>query len=119
MPAVNYRQLRDPAPAETSSEIRERVITARKIQGERFTDNGVFCNARMSTRMIKKHCHVDGAAESFLASAMENFALSARAYTKILKVARTIADLDTANEIRAEHITEAIQYRSLDRNLWA
>ena len=119
VPAVNYRQLRDPAPAETSSAIREHVITARKIQGERFTDNSVFCNARMSTRMIKKYCHVDGAAESFLASAMENFALSARAYTKILKVARTIADLDAADTIQAEHITEAVQYRSLDRNLWA
>ena len=79
----------------------------------------MFCNARMNNRMIKRFCEVEGPAESFLASAMENFALSARASTKILKVARTVADLDDSGDIRAEHITEAIQYRSLDRNLWA
>jgi len=119
VPAVNYRQLRDPAPAESSTEIRRRVVAARRIQSERFESDGVFCNARMNNRMIKSFCEVEGPAESFLASAMENFALSARAYTKILKVARTVADLDGAADIRAEHITEAIQYRSLDRNLWA
>ena len=119
VPAVNYRQLRDPAPSESSEQIRARVVAARATQGKRFKGNRVFCNARMNTRMIKQFCHVDGAAESFLASAMENFALSARAYTKILKTSRTIADLDAADDIRAEHITEAIQYRSLDRNLWA
>jgi len=119
VPSVNYRQLRDPAPGESSEAIRKRVITARNIQRQRFTGDGVFCNARMTNRQIKAHCAIDNAAESFLASAMESFALSARAYTKILKVSRTIADLDAAPQIRLEHITEAIQYRSMDRNLWA
>jgi len=119
VPAVNYRQLRDPVSAESSAEIRRRVVAARRIQSERFKNDSVFCNARMNNRMIKQFCNVEGPAESFLASAMENFALSARAYTKILKVARTVADLDGSGDIRAEHVTEAIQYRSLDRNLWA
>ena len=73
----------------------------------------------MSGRQMKKHCKVDGPAEAILAQAMQHFSLSARAYGKVLKVARTIADLDGAEEIRTEHVTEAIQYRSLDRNLWA
>ena len=119
VPAVNYRELRDPADGESSAAIRERVVAARDIQSARFRGDGVFCNARMGNRLIKKHCAIDAAVESFLASAVETFALSARAYTKILKVARTIADLDAARQIRLEHITEAIQYRSLDRNLWA
>ncbi len=78
-----------------------------------------YCNARMNTRHIRKFCKVDGAAEASLAAAMQSFSLSARAYNKILKVARTIADLDGVDEIRTEHVAEAIQYRSLDRNLWA
>ena len=119
VPPVNYRELRDPAPGESSRAIRRRVIAAREIQRQRFKNNGVHCNARMGNRDITKCCAIDEAAESFLASAMESFALSARAYAKILKVARTIADLDDAADIRIEHITEAIQYRSLDRNLWA
>jgi len=85
----------------------------------RFAGSKVFCNARMSNRQIKKFCKIDGPAETVLASAMQQFSLSARAYSKILKLSRTIADLDGAEEIRTEHVTEAIQYRSLDRNLWA
>ena len=119
VPAVNYRDLRSPADGEPSSIIRQRVIVARDMQAHRFKGDGVFCNARMQNRLIRKFCKVDGAAEGVLASAMQNFSLSARAYTKILKVARTIADLEGAEEIRIEHVTEAIQYRSLDRNLWA
>jgi magnesium chelatase family protein len=116
---VNYRELRDPTPGESSQAIRRRVITAREIQRERFMDDGVFCNARMSNRGIREHCAIDDAAESFLSSVMESFALSARAYAKILKASRTIADLEATKDIRLEHITEAIQYRSLDGNLWA
>ena len=119
VPAVNYRDLRSPADGEPSSIIRERVTRAREMQARRFKDGGVFCNARMSNRHIRKFCKVDGPAEGILASAMQSFSLSARAYNKILKTSRTIADLDGAEEIRTEHVTEAIQYRSLDRNLWA
>lgn len=119
VPAVNYRDLRSPIEGEPSSTIRERVIRARDMQKPRFNGSGVFCNARMNTRQIRKHCRIDGAAESVLSAAMQQFSLSARAYSKILKLSRTIADLDGAEEIRTEHVTEAIQYRSLDRNLWA
>ena len=119
VPAVHYRDLRSPAEGEPSSAIRERVIRARDMQLKRLKDAGIFCNARMSARLIKKFCKVDGAAETALAAAMSQFSLSARAYNKILKLSRTIADLDGAEEIRTEHVTEAIQYRSLDRNLWA
>ena len=130
VPAVDYRELRSPADGEPSSVVRERVIAAREIQKERFgakTLGGVgerrgkktTCNARMCNRQIKKFCRIDGPAEGVLAAAMQSFSLSARAYNKILKLSRTIADLDGAKEIRTEHVTEAIQYRSLDRNLWA
>jgi len=119
VPAVDYRDLRSPADGEPSSVIRERVIAAREVQRERFRGLKTTCNARMGNRLIKKHCKLDGAAEGVLAQAMNTFSLSARAYHKILKTARTIADLEGASEIRTEHVTEAIQYRSLDRNLWA
>jgi len=119
VPAVHYRDLRSPADGEPSSVIREKVIRARDMQMARFAGSKVFCNARMSNRQIKKFCKIDGPAETVLASAMQQFSLSARAYSKILKLSRTIADLDGAEEIRTEHVTEAIQYRSLDRNLWA
>jgi magnesium chelatase family protein len=119
VPAVHYRDLRSPAEGEPSSAIRERVIRAREMQLRRLKQAGIFCNARMTSRMIKKFCKVDGPAEAVLASAMQQFSLSARAYNKVLKLSRTIADLDGAEEIRTEHVTEAIQYRSLDRNLWA
>ena len=119
VPAVQYRDLRSPADGEPSSTIRERVIAARDLQHKRLSKDKLFCNARMSPRLIKKHCKVDGPAEAVLAQAMTSFSLSARAYSKILKLSRTIADLDGAEEIRTEHVTEAIQYRSLDRNLWA
>jgi magnesium chelatase family protein len=119
VPAVHYRDLRSATEGEPSATIRERVIKAREHQTKRLKDTGIFCNARMNNRMIKKFCKVDGAAETVLAAAMQQFNLSARAYNKILKLSRTIADLDGAEEIRTEHVTEAIQYRSLDRNLWA
>jgi len=119
VPAVNYRELRTGSHGDSSTRIRERVVAARAIQQRRFKSDGIFCNARMTNRHIRKYCRVDGEADSLLSAAMESFALSARAYTKILKVARSIADLDQSDAIRAEHVSEAIQYRSLDRNLWA
>jgi len=119
VPAVDYRDLRSPSDGEPSEIIRERVIRARAMQTNRLGANECTCNARMGNRQIKKFCKIDGPAEGVLASAMHSFSLSARAYNKILKVSRTIADLDGAEDIRTEHVTEAIQYRSLDRNLWA
>jgi magnesium chelatase family protein len=119
VPAVAYRDLRSPAEGEPSAAIRERVIRARDMQGRRFRGAKTYCNARMNNRLIRKHCQIDGPAESSLAQAMQQFSLSARAYNKVLKLSRTIADLAGAEEIQTEHVTEAIQYRSLDRNLWA
>ena len=128
VPAVDYRDLRSSTDGESSSVVRERVIAAREIQKKRFATGKTTCpsaslrvynNARMGNRQIKKFCRIEGAAEGVLAAAMQSFSLSARAYNKILKLSRTIADLDGADEIRTEHVTEAIQYRSLDRNLWA
>ncbi|MBM4048915.1 MAG: YifB family Mg chelatase-like AAA ATPase [Planctomycetes bacterium] len=119
VPSVHYQALRSPAASESSAQIRERVTAARERQRRRFAGDKVFTNARMTSKHIKKHCVLDDQAEQVLRQAMNELALSARAYTKILKVSRTIADLADSDAIRVEHVTEAIQYRSLDRNLWA
>ena len=119
VPAVNYRDLRSPAEGEPSSAIRERVIRARDMQLKRLKDAGIFCNARMSAEWSRNSAKWTAPPKLALAAAMNQFSLSARAYNKILKLSRTIADLDGAEEIRTEHVTEAIQYRSLDRNLSA
>jgi magnesium chelatase family protein len=103
---------------ESSSAIRERVARAREIQRQRFQGTAIFCNAQMQPRQIRKLCAPGGAAESLLASAMQQFRLSARAHDRILKLARTIADLEGAPEMSVNHVAEAIQYRSLDRKLW-
>ncbi|MFN0316760.1 MAG: hypothetical protein ACKVQA_17190 [Burkholderiales bacterium] len=116
MPGVAYRELADHSPSESSPEIRTRVERARKIQLTRFAGRNIYCNAQMTARDLRRHCHVDTAAERLLESAMTKLGLSARAYTRILKVARTIADLDGSTEISAPHVAEAIQYRSLDRS---
>ena len=102
-------------PGEASAAIRERVRQARRIQHERFRRSKAFCNAHMTTRQIRKHCQVDDEARSLLERAMDRLGLSARAYDWILKVARTIADLEGGELIQAAHVAEAIQYRSLDR----
>ena len=106
------------APGESSEEIRNRVEHAREVQKERFKNTRIFRNADMSTRMIKKHCRLKEQAESLLELAFKELGFSARAHDKILKVARTIADLDSSEHIESRHISEAIQYRSLDRNYW-
>ena len=115
VPPLKRRELTDEPSGEPSTAIRERVCRARQSQQERFRRSKVYCNAHMSPRQIRKHCQVDGEARSLLDTAMERLGLSARAYDRILKVARTIADLEAADGIQAEHIAEAIQYRSLDR----
>jgi magnesium chelatase family protein len=104
----------DPS-GEPSAVIRERVRRARQLQQERFHRSKIYCNAHMSPRQIRKHCPVDGEARTLLDTAMERLGLSARAYDRILKVARTIGDLEGTEVIQPEHIAEAIQYRSLDR----
>ena len=106
--------------SEKSEIIRERVIKARLIQEERFKDSeGMHCNAQMSSKILKEHCVLNDACLTLLKTAMEKLSLSARAYDRILKVSRTIADLDNSADIKVEHLAEAIQYRSLDRENWA
>ncbi len=105
---------------EQSSSIRERVIKARAIQAERYKNHdGVHANAQMSSKMLREICVISTAGENLLKRAMEKLNLSARAYDRILKVSRTIADLAASDDIKTEHLAEAIQYRSLDREGWA
>ena len=106
--------------SEKSEVIRERVIKARLIQEERFKAyEGLHCNAQMTSKILKEHCALNDACVNLLKTAMEKLSLSARAYDRILKVSRTIADLDSSPDIKVEHLAEAIQYRSLDRDNWA
>ncbi len=119
VPAVKYKELSSKAEGESSQKIRERVVFAREIQMKRFAGRkGMFCNADMQSKEIQTFCKLDSAGEVLLKMAITKLGLSARAYDRILKVGRTIADLSHSTEIRPEHISEAIQYRSLDRNLW-
>ena len=117
---VAFGELSTTKPQQTSASIRERVMKAREIQAERYkTHNGIYANAQMSSKMLKEICTISLIGQNLLKLAMERLNLSARAYDRILKVARTIADLDASNEIKPEHLAEAIQYRSLDREGWA
>jgi magnesium chelatase family protein len=117
---VPFSELSNQQPAEYSRDIRARVMKARKIQGARYkNEKHIHCNAQMSTNDLKVYCRLSAAGDSLLKNAMERLGLSARAYDRILKVARTIADLDTSGNIETHHIAEAIQYRSLDREGWA
>lgn len=117
---VAFSELSSAKQFEKSEAIRERVIKAREIQAERYKDNeGVYANAQMSSKMLKEICVINTASQNLLKIAMQKLNLSARAYDRILKVSRTIADLAGSEEIKAEHIAEAIQYRSLDREGWA
>lgn len=105
---------------EASEKIRERVIAAREIQTERYKNvTGLYANAQISSKMLREICVLDNVSEALLKKAMERLNLSARAYDRILKVSRTIADLSQSENIKAEHVAEAIQYRSLDREGWA
>ena len=118
-PAVVFKELSGGAAGEPSSAIRERVLNARAVQGKRFAGASTApVNARMGNKRIKECCVLDAASTEMLRHAMEDLHLSARAYDRILKVSRTIADLACSEAITAEHIGEAIQYRTLDRRLW-
>ncbi len=117
---VNYEKLSATTTAEPSSTVRERVVRARGIQAKRYAGlDGIYCNAQMTSAMIRRHCHLDETGGRLLRAAMEMRGLSARAYDRILKVARTIADLDSSEAIRPDHLSEAINYRNLDRDGWA
>jgi len=117
---VGFNELSSMDAGETSAVIRERVIRAREKQHQRFSDHtGVYANAQMDSNLLKKTCRIEKPGTAILKTAMEKLNLSARAYDRILKVSRTIADLDDQDEIKTEHLAEAIQYRSLDRESWA
>ena len=132
VPRVKYCELKAGSGGVASAEIRRKVDVARSVQAQRFRRSKCHVNARMSSRQIKAHCELTPGAERLLAGQMESENLSARAYSRILKVARTIADLSSVSSmqnvrsqnavdtpIKTEHVAEAIQYRTLDRNLWA
>jgi len=118
--AVPFNELSKMKPGEPSTSHRERVIKARLIQEERFKDyKNVHCNAQMTERMLHQYAEPDEASLDMLRLAMEKLSLSARAYSRILKVARTIADLEGSEKVQSQHIAEAIGYRNLDRGDWA
>lgn len=116
MPAARYQELSSNLPAESSAQIKERVDKARAMQGERFKDEGIFYNAQMSHKQVRKFCLLGKEENELLKMAMTELNFSARAYDKIVKVSRTISDLAGSEQIKTEHLSEAIQYRSLDRN---
>jgi magnesium chelatase family protein len=118
--AIPFKDLSKAEPGESSAQIRERVMKARAIQTERFKDSKlIHCNAQMTDRMIHQYCELDAETLNILQTAMERLNLSARAYSRILKVARTIADIASSEKIQSMHIAEAIGYRNLDRSDWA
>ncbi|MDF1751814.1 MAG: YifB family Mg chelatase-like AAA ATPase [Verrucomicrobiales bacterium] len=119
VPAVNYKELRSDSGGESSEVIRARVEAARQIQYDRLKEHpGINSNADMTSRLVARHCRIDGKSEKTLEQAMDTLNFSARAYDRILKVSRTLADLEASTDIQEIHIMEAIQYRTLDRNLW-
>ncbi len=117
VPRLKQDELLGPPQGENSRAVRERVVRAREIQHRRFAGTSVFCNAAMTTRQVRAFCRMDGAGESLLRSAVARLGLSARAFDRVLKLARTIADLAGCESIQAAHVAEAIQYRTLDRRL--
>jgi magnesium chelatase family protein len=121
VPAVQYKELRGSAAAEGSAEIRARVLAARERQRERFRRHGekIYSNNQMTTRQIRTHCELGPDAERLLERAMQQQGLTARAHDRILKVARTIADLEGTERLTVAHLAEAIQYRTLDRSYWS
>jgi magnesium chelatase family protein len=120
VPAVKYRELRGEPSAESSDQVRERVVRARRVQQERFAgEKNTYANSQMPPKLIRKYCEISAAGEKQLEDAITRLGLSARAHDRILKVARTIADLAGAPSIEPNHLAEAIQYRTLDRTYWA
>jgi magnesium chelatase family protein len=117
---VPFSELSGDKQQQNSASIREKVIKAREMQEKRYENYpGVYCNAQMSSKMLKEICVISQVGANLLKAAMEKLNLSARAYDRILKVSRTIADLSASEDIKPEHLAEAIQYRSLDREGWS
>lgn len=119
VPPVKFDELRSTELTESSAKIKKRVDLAREIQRERFKGSSTLCNAKINAEQFEKVCVIDKAAENTLKNAFESLGLTARAYDRVLKVARTIADLEQSEVIRSEHVLEAVQYRSLDRKYWS
>lgn len=117
VPAVKYRDLADRSEAESSADISQRVERSRHIQQQRYSGTKIHCNAQMTPRFIKKFCELDANGNRMLEMVTDRLGFSARTYNRILKVARTIADLEGSEQIHEQHIAEAIQYRSLDRKI--
>jgi magnesium chelatase family protein len=118
VPPVEFDELVSPEKAESSAQIRERVNAARARQNERFRGTGISCNAHIPPDLLHELCPMTEKSAALLKAAFERFSLSARAYDRVLKVCRTIADLDGSEEIEPRHVAEAVQYRSLDRKYW-
>ena len=118
VPPVDFRDLSNTAKEESSASIKARVDAARDIQNKRFANTCITCNAQIPPEMLHEVCRTAPAADALLKNAFEKFGLSARAYDRVLKVSRTIADLDNSRDIEARHAAEAVRYRTLDRKYW-
>ena len=118
VPPIDFDSLKAKGEEETSAAIRERVNKARRLSEERYRGSGITCNARLTPAMLEKYCVLSDEAERTLRLAFDRMGLSARAYDRLLKVSRTIADLDGSEQIKTAHIMQAIQFRSLDRKYW-
>ncbi len=117
VPAIKFNEISSNVQGEPSAAIRDRVTRARSMQQDRFRSDGIYANAQMKPKHIRKYCAIGDDCQSLMEKAMNRLGLSARAYNRVLKVARTIADLEGSREIGSHHVSEAIQYRSLDRTL--
>jgi magnesium chelatase family protein len=118
VPAVKYKELAEDEKNEESSAIRERILAARQSQSRRLEPFGIFCTVQMTPRTLRRFCKLDGVREKLMENAITRLGLSARAYDRILRVSRTIADLEAGEKIQPKHVAEAIQYRTLDRTYW-
>ena len=116
--SVDYDSLSSETLAESSSSIKERVNRARQIQLERYKNEKIYCNSELTSELIKKYCTLDNDSKALLKNAFEKLGFSARAHDRVIKLARTIADLECSENIKKKHIAEAIQYRNLDRKFW-